>query len=193
LCSSDPELAPAALKQMSTNIPHPEVTAIQPATRRFNNCYRSGNFFLRKRNPNGVQVFSMRRGRLLFRMAAAGIWLCCLQSFAQQPIISAAANGAQGHLTVTATVVSSIGLVMSPEGEQQIVIANAADVRDNVSRLQPVVAVKLAPVADGNKGKSKRRSPGFFSSSMHQQTQNVPSRTELEHPSVVLIPLREGE
>jgi hypothetical protein len=90
-------------------------------------------------------------------------------------------------------VVSSVGLVLSPEGEQQIVIANAADVRDNVSRLQPVVAVKLTPVADGNKRKSKRRSPGFFSSSMHQQTQNVPSRTELEHPSVVLIPLREGE
>jgi len=26
MCSSDPEFAPAALKQMSTNIPHPEVT-----------------------------------------------------------------------------------------------------------------------------------------------------------------------
>ncbi|HWS16512.1 MAG TPA: hypothetical protein VN223_00780 [Candidatus Elarobacter sp.] len=122
----------------------------------------------------------MRRGRLLFRMAAAGLWLCCLQAFAQQPIISAAANGAKGHLTVTATVVSSVGLVLSPEGEQQIVIANAADVRDNVSRLQPVVAVKLTPVAYGDKRKSKRRNPGFFSSSMHQQAQNVPSRTETD-------------
>jgi hypothetical protein len=118
---------------------------------------RSGNFFLRKRNPNGVQGFFMHRGRLLFRMAAAGIWLCCLQAFAQQPIISAAANGAQGHLTVTATVVSSVGLVLSPEGEQQIVIANAADMRDNVSRLQLVVAVKLTPVADGDQKKLAKK------------------------------------
>jgi hypothetical protein len=160
MCNSDPELASAALKQMSTNIPHPEVTAIQPATRRFNNCYPIRKLLSSQTQSQWSNDVSMRLGRHTFRVAAAGIALCCLPAFAQQPIISAAANGAEGHLTVTATVVSSVGLVLSPEGEQQIVIANAADVRDNVSRLQPVVAVKLMPVADGNKrNPAKKKQP----------------------------------
>ncbi len=49
---------------------------------------------------------------------------------------------------MTATVVTSVGLVIGPDGEQRIIMANAADPKDNVSRLQPVVMVKLAPVTD---------------------------------------------
>lgn len=99
----------------------------------------------------------MRLGRVTFRIAAAGIFLCCLQAFAQQHGIRSTSNGAEGHLMVTATVVSSVGLVVSPDGEQQIVVANAADPRDNVSRLQPVVAVLLTPVASGDKKKPAKK------------------------------------
>jgi hypothetical protein len=99
----------------------------------------------------------MRRGKILFRMVLAGIGLCCVQAFAQQPGIRPTGNGAEGHLTVTATVVSSVGLVVSPEGEQQIIIANAADPKDNVSRFQPAVAVKLMPVTDGDQKKPVKK------------------------------------
>jgi hypothetical protein len=102
----------------------------------------------------------MRHGRLLFRMAAAGIALCCLSAFAQQPSVHSTGRGTEGRLMVTAVVVSSVGLVVSPDGEQQIVIANAPDARDNVSRLQPVVAVQLTPVADVDKRKpAKKKQP----------------------------------
>ena len=58
-------------------------------------------------------------------------------------------------MTVTATVVSSVGLVVGPDGEQHMIVANASDPRDNVSRLQPVVTVKLTPVADRENPKPK--------------------------------------
>jgi hypothetical protein len=99
----------------------------------------------------------MWRLRLISRMAAAGIALCSLSAHAQQPSVHSTGRGAEGRLMVTATVVSSVGLVLSPEGEQQIVIANAADARDNVSRLQPVMAVQLTPVTDGDKKKSAKK------------------------------------
>jgi hypothetical protein len=102
----------------------------------------------------------MWRGRLLFRMAAAGIALCYVSAFAQQPSVHSTGRGAEGRLMVTAVVVSSVGLVVSADGEQQIVIANAPDARDNVSRLQPVVAVLLTPVANDDKRKpAKKKQP----------------------------------
>lgn len=58
-------------------------------------------------------------------------------------------QAAQGELTVTATVVSSVGLMIGEDGEERITLANAADAKDNVSRLQPVVVVPLTP-ADAN-------------------------------------------
>ena len=54
-------------------------------------------------------------------------------------------GGAQGTLAGTATVVTSVGLVIGPDGEKRMIIANAADPADNVSSLQ---MVKLTPVAD---------------------------------------------
>ncbi|HLZ00007.1 MAG TPA: hypothetical protein VKT33_13180 [Candidatus Angelobacter sp.] len=45
----------------------------------------------------------------------------------------------QGQLTVTATVVASVGLVTGPDGIQRIVVANSPDPADNASRLTPVV------------------------------------------------------
>jgi hypothetical protein len=102
----------------------------------------------------------MWRGRLLFRMAAAGIALCSLSVYSQQPSAHSTGRSAEGQLTVTAIVVSSVGLVVSADGEQQIVIANAPDARDNVSRLQPVVAVQLTSVPDDDKRKpAKKKQP----------------------------------
>ncbi|HZD93146.1 MAG TPA: hypothetical protein VE133_02770, partial [Candidatus Sulfotelmatobacter sp.] len=56
---------------------------------------------------------------------------------------------AQGTLTVTATIVSSVGLVTGPDGEQHLFLANSPDPADNVARLRPVVMVKLTPVESG--------------------------------------------
>lgn len=55
---------------------------------------------------------------------------------------------------VTTTVVSSVGLVTGPNGEQRVVIANAADPKDNVSRLQLVVTVM--PMADDKRKSAKK-------------------------------------
>jgi hypothetical protein len=63
--------------------------------------------------------------------------------------LASATGGAHGTLTVTASVVGSVGLVIGRDGEQRIVIANAADTADNVSRLQfaSLQRVSLQPVS----------------------------------------------
>ena len=43
----------------------------------------------------------------------------------------------EGTLTVTATLVASANLIIESDGKQEMVIANAPDPRDNVSRLLP--------------------------------------------------------
>ena len=53
------------------------------------------------------------------------------------------AEAANGTLAVTASVQTSVALVMEPDGSQRIVIANAADPRDNTSRLE---STKQEPV-----------------------------------------------
>jgi hypothetical protein len=98
----------------------------------------------------------MRGGKLISRVLYAGVLLCCVRAVAQQPLLSPGSRAeAEGRLTVTATVVSSVGLVVGPDGEQHMIVANASDPRDNVSRLQPVVTVKLTPVADRENPKPK--------------------------------------
>src|SRR5262249_59503397 len=64
---------------------------------------------------------------------------------------------AQGTLTVTATVVSSVGVEVGPEGEQRIVVANAVDPRDNVSGLR-VVKGNEKPLLQGLKPLNIERS-----------------------------------
>lgn len=86
-------------------------------------------------------------GKFLFRTSAVSVLLWGMQAFTQQPIFSSARSGAEGRLTVTATVVSSVGLVMGPDGEQRIIVANAVDPRDNVSRLQSVQMAQMAQAA----------------------------------------------
>ncbi|HEY1937557.1 MAG TPA: hypothetical protein VGJ33_06465 [Candidatus Angelobacter sp.] len=70
-------------------------------------------------------------------------------AFAQQPKRTMqSGRSAEGTLTVTATVMASVGLVTGPDGEQRMIVANAADPRDNVSTFQPVVRVKWMPLAN---------------------------------------------
>jgi len=67
------------------------------------------------------------------------------QGFSQQPSMghAGAPSAAQGNLTVTATVVASVGVVIGSDGEQRLIVANAVDPSDNVSRLQAVRTVAL--------------------------------------------------
>jgi hypothetical protein len=73
----------------------------------------------------------------------------------------AGSQGAQGNLTVTVTVVASVGVVIGPDGEQRLIVANAADPSDNVSRLQPVPTVALTSNTSssiiGNAPKKKKK------------------------------------
>lgn len=86
----------------------------------------------------------MRFGKLTFGILVAGLLLCSQRVSSQQA--HSVQGGAEGRLTVTATVVSSVGLVAGPDGEFKLVYANSVDPRDNVSSLDAVV-VKLTPVA----------------------------------------------
>jgi hypothetical protein len=93
----------------------------------------------------------MHRGKVTMGIALAAGLACSLAAFAQQPSSSRSGGSTEGRLTVTLTVVSSVGLV-GPDGEQRMIVANAVDPKDNVSRLQPVVAVALRPVEkDGDR------------------------------------------
>ena len=78
----------------------------------------------------------MLSGKFVLRVIAAGIAFCCLPASGQNRAVSLTSGGAsEGRLSVSAAVVTSVGLVIEPDGEQRIVIANAADPKDNVSRL----------------------------------------------------------
>ena len=56
---------------------------------------------------------------------------------------------------MTATVVTSVGLVIGPDGEPRMVVANAADPADNVSTLQAVTV--QAPAAKPNAGANAKQ------------------------------------
>lgn len=45
------------------------------------------------------------------------------------------AQSSRGELTVTATVVASVGVEIGPDGNQTLIVANSADPQDNVSLL----------------------------------------------------------
>lgn len=62
---------------------------------------------------------------------------CSISALGQRknvaPVPMMAGNSASGTLTVTATVVTSVGVITGEDGQQRIVIANASDAADNVS------------------------------------------------------------
>lgn len=47
-------------------------------------------------------------------------------------------TSASGTLSVTAIVVTSVGVIIGPDGEPKLVVANATDAADNFSQLRPV-------------------------------------------------------
>jgi hypothetical protein len=68
-----------------------------------------------------------------------------------QPRSQRPAGSAEGTLAVTATVVSSTGVVIGPDGQQQIIVANAADQKGNALPLQAeqqMKVVTLSPVSE---------------------------------------------
>jgi hypothetical protein len=54
-------------------------------------------------------------------------------------------KSAQGALTVTATVVSSVGILIGPDGEQVLVVANPPAATDNMSVLTAASAATALP------------------------------------------------
>jgi hypothetical protein len=90
-----------------------------------------------------------------------------------QPATGGSLDGksAQGSLTVTAIVVSSVGIVVGPNGEQVLVVANAP-AGDNT--LTPVQTASLDPngQSKNNKGCEKR----LFGGSSTGRRASTPSR-----------------
>ncbi len=64
--------------------------------------------------------------------------------------VPAQSNVAQGELTVTLTIVPSVGVVLDANGQPKLIVANAADPADNVSSL------KVFPAAEQKLGKKKK-------------------------------------
>lgn len=73
------------------------------------------------------------------------------------------ARSAQGTLTVTLNVVSSVGLVTGTDWQQKVVVANAAAASDNVSSLRYVRLTDVnasdssASQRDGNASRNRRK------------------------------------
>lgn len=95
----------------------------------------------------------MRKNKFRLGVLLAGImffmWVSAsaqqIQNHSQRPT-----GSAEGSLAVTATVVSSTGVIIGPDGQQRLIVANAAaGPADNGSHLQTVKDVQRAPVADG--------------------------------------------
>lgn len=84
----------------------------------------------------------MRRIRPLFIVIVVGALILFAENLSAQQM-GAGANAshggsAQGTLTVTLTVVASVGVIIGPDGEQKLIIANAADPADKIAYLQPL-------------------------------------------------------
>lgn len=64
---------------------------------------------------------------------------------AKNPLVSgspARPGAAQGELTVTLTIVPSVGVVLDESGQPKLIVANAPDPADNVSTLRMLPAVE---------------------------------------------------
>jgi hypothetical protein len=76
------------------------------------------------------RIESINKSMRLFLLALA---LILLSNFGTAQSIGKGSS--EGKLTVTATVMASASLVIEPDGRQVLIVANAADPRDNVSQL----------------------------------------------------------
>ncbi|HEY2497503.1 MAG TPA: hypothetical protein VGK24_10565 [Candidatus Angelobacter sp.] len=125
--------------------------AVKPAEKLADRQFMGqGKLLPRKSYPTSKAGDVLMNRRLTTGVLLAGFLLLVSPgAFAQQPKgTMQSGRSAEGTLTVTATVMASVGLVAGPDGEQRMIVANAADPRDNVSTLQPVVRVNLMPLAN---------------------------------------------
>jgi hypothetical protein len=99
----------------------------------------------------------MHHGKFKLGVVLAGIAFFALLNASAQQIqphsqrTGAAGAVADGTMTVTATVVSSVGVVIGPDGQQHVIVANAEDPRGSTSPLpggQMVRVVTLSPVTE---------------------------------------------
>ena len=75
--------------------------------------------------------------------------------------VMAQSNGkgsAEGTLAVTATVVASTTMIIEADGQPQLIIVNATDSRDNVSRFVPIVNRTTKPDKSTNSPKKRTSS-----------------------------------
>jgi hypothetical protein len=68
--------------------------------------------------------------------AVFSIIVISVYASAQKAPSSVHSGPAEGELTVTMTVVASVGIVMDDQGQPKVIVANAADRSDNVSFLE---------------------------------------------------------
>lgn len=79
-----------------------------------------------------------RKATIVLLLGLTGCAMAAAQARGAAPTQGpSSGNSAQGQLTVTVTIVASVGLVTGPDGVQRLVVANASDAGDNVSFLKP--------------------------------------------------------
>jgi hypothetical protein len=71
------------------------------------------------------------------------------------PAALSAQGSAQGGLTVTTIIASSVGVVMGPDRQEHLVAANAVDPADNVSKIEYVQLTPVRPVRKDEQKQSK--------------------------------------
>jgi hypothetical protein len=103
--------------------------------------------------------------RCLFQAAiflCLSLTLCITLSAQEKRLVSGPSalegKSGQGQLIVTATVVSSVGIVIGPNGERVIVVANAPSGKDNLAAISPVRRRDLEDV-EQSKGKKTQQGP----------------------------------
>ena len=90
-------------------------------------------------------------------------------------------HSAQGSLTVTVVVESSVGLIASPNGKQQLVVANAPDSKETFSGQAPLKKDSRASVVYSFPGK-----PVHFDVTRETQLTNVTSGKAVYPPVTVV-------
>lgn len=104
-------------------------------------------------------AMSKRTLKLAKAMAFLSFGSCFCFGQHVNPVANTPKAQAEGTLTVTLSVTSSVGVVTGPDGRQRIVVANAAAASDNVSRVQyvPLNEVKSSGVVCQPGGNSVRK------------------------------------
>lgn len=110
------------------------------------------------RGPPMIFLRHLRCFTIALAPALVAVGLSSVRANGQQKesLSRPGAGSAQGELTVTLTVVASVGMVIDADGEPRLMVANAADAKDNVSAIKKVVLTPVTP--DSAKPNPKQRS-----------------------------------